>query len=219
MLLGEHRRRSRFEREALEHLDALYGHALRLTKNERDAEDLVQETFLKAFQHFDKYTPDTNCKAWLFKIQTNTFINRYRKTQRERTSLGDDMTPSPLELLAAATPNPLEQSAASQAALFGELFGDEVNRALTRVPFDFRTAVILVDIYDFSYKECAEIMECPIGTIMSRLYRGRRMLQKELLDYALKKGIIHPGSNGETSTDQDLDNIVPFRQGIESKSG
>lgn len=171
-------------------MDALYGLALRLAKNERDAEDLVQDTFLKAYQHFDKYTEGTNCKAWLFKILTNTFINRYRKSQRERTFLAEDFNHSPLETLAAKAPNPLRRSADSQAALFHKLFGDEVSSALEKLPVEFRMAVLLVDLYDFSYKECAEIMDTPIGTVMSRLYRGRRLLQGMLLEYAAEQGII-----------------------------
>jgi RNA polymerase sigma-70 factor (ECF subfamily) len=201
-MFAEKKRRARFNDEAMVHLNAMYGLALRLSKNERDAEDLVQETCLKAFQHFDKYTQGTNCKAWLFKILTNTFINRYRKKQRQRTVLADDMTPSPLARVVAATPNPIERNAADQSELFERLFGDEVSAALEKVPVDFRMAVLLVDLYNFSYKETAEMMRCPIGTVMSRLYRGRRILQGQLADYAEQQGIIKRRENE--------DKVLPF---------
>jgi RNA polymerase sigma-70 factor (ECF subfamily) len=190
-------------------MDALYGLALRLTKNERDAEDLVQDTFLKGYQNFDKYLEGTNCKAWLFKILTNTFINRYRKTQREQTYFAEDLTPSPLERVAAKSAHPLVESAHDQAELFGRLFGDEVSAALMKVPVDFRMAVILVDLYDFSYKECAEIIGCPIGTVMSRLYRGRHMLQAMLAEYAMKEGIISSEWLEEQQA-QRAGTVVPF---------
>ena len=190
-------------------MDALYGLALRLSKHERDAEDLVQDTCLKAYQHFDKYREGTNCKAWLFKILTNTFINRYRKRQREQTYLAEDMSPSPVDRLAAKRENPLRRKAADQNELFQHLFGDEVSRALEKVPVDFRMAVLLVDLYSFSYKECAEIVGCPIGTVMSRLYRGRRLLQKMLLEYAVAEGVIgaeHLDKKGADGSD----NVVLF---------
>ena len=206
MIFQERKRRRRFEQEAMVHLNALYGLALRLAKDERDAEDLVQDTCLKAYQHWDKYTEGTNCKAWLFKILTNTFINRYRKTQRQRLVLADDMTPSPIERLAAAATNPLEQTTESEAELYGRLFGDEVSSALERVPVDFRVTVLLVDVYNFSYKEAADIVGCPIGTVMSRLYRGRRVLQKLLIEYAMRQGIVS-APDSRTSGE---DNVLPF---------
>jgi RNA polymerase sigma-70 factor, ECF subfamily len=227
-LFGERRRRERFQREALVHMDALYGLALRLSKHERDAEDLVQDAYLKAYQHFDKYREGTNCKAWLFKILTNTFINRYRKRQRENTFLAEDAAPSPLERLAAKVPNPVRQSAASQTELFQRLFGDEVSRALEKVPVDFRMCVLLVDLYGFSYKETADIIGCPIGTVMSRLYRGRRLLQTMLVEYAIHEGIIDAekhrdklgdsvGDSGSNSgSDTNVVEFKPRRQGTAS---
>lgn len=204
MLFQERKRRRRFEQEAAVHLNALYGLALRLSKNERDAEDLVQDTCLKAYQHWEKYTEGTNCKAWLFKILTNTFINRYRKKQRQRTVFAEDMTVSPLERLCAAAENPIERGFADHAEVMSELFGDEVCSALEEVPVDFRIVVLLVDVFDWSYKEAAEIVGCPIGTIMSRLYRGRRILQSRLLDYAVREGIVGPRQSDEEN------NVVPF---------
>ncbi|MDX9724031.1 MAG: sigma-70 family RNA polymerase sigma factor [Myxococcota bacterium] len=182
--------RAAFREEALPHLDALFGVALRLTKNERDAEDLVQETFLKAFHHFDKYQKGTNCKAWLFKILTNAFINRYRKRQKERTFLADDEPGAGLDAYAAPEAGELDRSFESPEELFHNAFSDDVRAALEAIPVDFRMVVLLADLQDFSYREIAEIMDCPIGTVMSRLYRGRRLLQRQLVDYAVSQGYL-----------------------------
>lgn len=180
-----------FQREAMPHVDSLFGAAMRFTRSRRDAEDLVQDTLLKAFVHFDKYKPGTNCKAWLFRILTNTFINRYRKTQRERVFLSEDSDAWRLdERVEARQESELEPREESQVEQIGRIFGDEVNEALQRIPLDFRTVVICVDVEDFSYKETAEILDCPIGTVMSRLYRGRRMLRAQLAEYAVEEGYI-----------------------------
>ena len=186
----EKSKQAAFREEALPHLDALYGVALRLIKHERDAEDLVQDTYLKAYRHFDKYQRGTNCKAWLFKILTNTFINSYRKKQKERTYLVEDDARPLYERFAVRPPLPLDRAFESEDELFHTVFGDEVRAALEQVPADFRLVVLLADLQDFSYKEIAEIMDCPIGTVMSRLYRGRRLLQKELVEYALEQGYL-----------------------------
>ncbi len=184
-----------FNAEAMPHTDALFGAAMRLTRSRRDAEDLVQDTLLKAFSHFDKYKPGTNCRAWLFKIQTNTFINRYRKKQRERVFLLDGQG-RPLEERVSARPrSELEPRDETGAENIGRLFGDEIGEALQRVPVDFRMAVLLTDVYDFSYKEAAAILDCPIGTVMSRLYRGRRLLRAQLAEYALDRGVIREVSD------------------------
>ncbi|MBA2663853.1 MAG: sigma-70 family RNA polymerase sigma factor [Bradymonadaceae bacterium] len=184
------RDRQAFQEEAIPHLDALYGTALRLTKSEEDAEDLIQETMLKAFRYFDKYEQGTNCKAWLFKIMTNTFINRYRKQQKRKEFLVDDDFRPLQERAAAPARTPFEDSYTDQDQLFFKMFGDEVKAALEEIPMDFRMVVLLADLQDFAYKEIAEIMDCPIGTVMSRLYRGRRMLQARLADYATAQGYI-----------------------------
>lgn len=181
-----------FEQEAIPHLDALFATALRLTKSEEDASDLVQETMLKAFRYFDKYQEGTNCKAWLFKIMTNTFINRYRKQQKRKEFLVDDDF-RPLQDRAESPPdNPLVGDFVMEEQIYYRLFGDEVKQALEEIPVDFRMVVLLADLQDFAYKEIAEIMECPIGTVMSRLYRGRRMLQARLVDYARSQGVMVP---------------------------
>ncbi len=216
-LFYDRSRQSRFEAEALEHMDALYGLALRMTRNERDAEDLVQDTCLKAYQHFDKYTSGTNCKAWMFKILTNTFINRYRRKQRQKTVFAEDMEVSPIERLPARSENPLDRPVDDQTELFERLFGDEVTKALEEVPVDFRMVVLLVDLYSFAYKDTAEMIGCPIGTVMSRLYRGRRLLQKKLAEYAIREGVIPPvGAKAGTvrrqiaEKSEQNDKVVPF---------
>ena len=173
------------------HADALFGAAMRMTKSRRDAEDLVQDTLLKAFQHFHKYQAGTNCKAWLFKILTNTFINRYRKKQRDRVFLIDDTNSRPLaERIAVVPASELETRPETPDENIARLFGDEVGVALRNVPVDFRMAVLLADVYQFSYKESAEILDVPIGTVMSRLYRGRRLLRAQLAEYALESGAL-----------------------------
>lgn len=184
-----------FEGAMLPHMDALYGAALRLTKNARDAEDLVQDTYVKAYRFFGRFEPGTNAKAWLFKIQTNTFINRYRRRLKER-----EVAERPAEELLADRFVSLEQMQAlrdPESNFFARLMPDEVVEALDQVPTDFRLVVILADIQGFSYKEIAEIVGCPVGTVMSRLFRGRRVLQKLLFDYAVAQGIVRSGPDEE----------------------
>jgi RNA polymerase sigma-70 factor (ECF subfamily) len=151
-----------FEVEALRHLDALYRTALRMTRSEADAEDLVQETYIRAFRFRDQFTLGTNMKAWLFRILTNTFINTYRRA-------------------ASTSPDP-------EAELLNSVVDTEVTDALEELPEKFRTTVLL-DVEGFSYKEIAEMLGIPIGTVMSRLHRGRKFLQKRLYDLARERGI------------------------------
>src|SRR3954471_17497880 len=183
--------RGDFEREALPHTQALYSAAVRLTRNERDAEDLVQDSLLRAYRFFDSFEPGTNCKAWLFRIMTNVFCNRYREREREHEILTEaKSSDANLEQFFAG----VEDGRNVESALLGKLVSEDVERALADVPDDFRIAVILADLEDFSYKEIAEIMECPAGTVMSRLYRGRKILQQLLYKYAVEQGIIDQGS-------------------------
>src|SRR5256885_366724 len=175
------RTRREFEHLSLEHLDALYSAGLRLTKNERDAEDLVQDTFLRAFRFFDKFERGTNMKAWLFKILTNTFINKYRRRVKERTVVEGAAREGQSERF--VTREPTESSADPEQYFFEKLLSDDVIRSIDQLPIDFRLVVILADLQEFSYKEIAEILDCPVGTVMSRLYRGRKLLQKNLLGY------------------------------------
>ena len=182
---------SDFEREALPHLPALYAAALRMTRHEKDAEDLVQDALLRAYRFFDTFEAGTNCKAWLFRILTNVFCNRYREREREHEVMNE---------AEASTAN-VEQfitgagEVDAESALLGHMVSGDVEKALASLPSDFRMAVILADLEDFSYKEIAEIMDCPAGTVMSRLYRGRKMLQQQLYAYAIEQGIIKQGTH------------------------
>ena len=177
----------RFEEEALPHMNALYGTALRLTRNPADAEDLVQETFLKAHRFWDRYTPGTNCKAWLYKILTNTRINQYVKVSKRPAQVNfEDVEP----ILEQQQPRGLQSETAGELAAFVELLDDELKEAMESVPEDFRTVLILSVMEGFAYKEIAEILEIPIGTVMSRLFRARKILQANLLDYARKRGLV-----------------------------
>src|SRR5215470_2524670 len=188
-MLGKARKlRREFEEEALPHVDALFGVALRLTRNPRDAEDLVQDALLRAYRYWHKFEQGTNCRAWLFKILTNTFINRYNRNRRDREHLADEEAATQDILSHEVT----EASRDPEGALASRLLSDDVVRALESLPTDFRLAVLLSDVEEFSYKEIAEIMECPVGTVMSRLFRARRLLQRALHDYAVEQGIIKP---------------------------
>jgi RNA polymerase sigma-70 factor (ECF subfamily) len=204
--------REAFAREAVPHVDALYATAIRLTRNEGDAEDLIQETMLKAYRYFDKYEQGTNCKAWLFKIMTNTFINKYRKAQKRKEFLIDDDSRPLAERAVMPESNPLHQHFGDQDTMFFRLFGDEVKAALEEIPVDFRVVVLLADLQDFAYKDIADIMECPIGTVMSRLYRGRRMLQQKLQDYAIANGYVSASSvELEFDSDPKLTDLSDYR--------
>ena len=190
------------------HLPALYGAALRLGRSEGDAEDLVQETLLRAYRFFDTFEAGTNCKAWLFRILTNVFRNRYREKEREQEILGEaESSEANLGQFVAEGPRD------SETALLGRMVSADVEQALTAIPAEFRLAVVLADLEDFSYKEIAEIMDCPAGTVMSRLYRGRKMLQKLLYSYALEQGIVKPDSklaDPDGDADQDAKLSAPL---------
>ncbi len=170
------------------HLDILYNTALRMTGNVPDAEDLVQETFLRAYRFFDKFKKGTNCRAWLFKILKNNYINRFRKKAREPSTVSFDQ----IEGTQGVEPEPLATPFAESELTpdLDELVEDDVKYALESLPLDFRMAVILSDIAGLSYKEIAEIMGTPIGTVRSRLSRARGVLQRKLYDLAVSKGIV-----------------------------
>ncbi|QDO87930.1 sigma-70 family RNA polymerase sigma factor [Ornithinimicrobium ciconiae] len=182
-------RAARFEREAMPLLDQMYSAALRTTRNPTDAEDLVQETYAKAFAAFHQYRPGTNLKAWMYRILTNTYINSYRKKQRQ--PLESDAGDVEDYQLARAAQHTSSGLRSAEAEALDHLPDSDVTRALASIGEDFRLAVYLADVEGYSYKEIAEIMETPIGTVMSRLHRGRRQLRDLLTDYALDRGFIN----------------------------
>ncbi len=184
-------RTARFERDAMPLLDQLYSAAMRLTHNPQDAEDLVQDTFAKAYASFHQYQDGTNLKAWMYRILTNTFINSYRKKQREPLQSDADGVEDWQLVRAEAHTSRGLRSAETEA--LDHLPDSDVKKALQELPSDFRMAVYLADVEGFAYKEIAEIMDTPIGTVMSRLNRGRSMLRTLLQDYARERGLIPDG--------------------------
>ncbi len=185
-------RTARFERDAMVYLDQLYSAAMRMTRNPHDAEDLVQETYAKAFAAFHQFKPGTNLKAWLYRILTNAYINTYRKKQRQPIQDShDEVTDWQLARAESHTPAGLK-SAESQA--LERLPDSDVKDALQSIPEDFRLAVYLADVEGFAYKEIAEIMGTPVGTVMSRLHRGRTQLRVLLADYARERGLVRDDS-------------------------
>jgi RNA polymerase sigma-70 factor (ECF subfamily) len=184
-------RDQRFESEALQYLDQLYAAAMRMTRNPADAQDVVQETFAKAYASFHQFTPGTNLKAWLYRILTNTYINSYRKKQRE-PQLSDGENVEDWQLARAESHTSSGLKSAETVAL-ENLPDSDVKDALQQLSPDFRLAVFLADVEGFSYKEIAEIMGTPIGTVMSRLNRGRNQLRNLLADYARERGLVRQG--------------------------
>ena len=175
-----------FEREALPHMDILYNFALRTTGNKDDAADLLQETFLKAYRFWNKYEKGTNIRAWLFRIMRNSYINRYRKETREPATVDFDGIQEYYNTIRATTVDDSDL----QEKMYGGALGDEITRALESLPEDFRTAVILCDIEGLTYEEIAEFVDVPVGTVRSRLHRGRKLLQAKLFEYAKKRGYV-----------------------------
>lgn len=202
--------RQEFEKVALPHLDSIYGAALRLTRNPSEAEDLVQDAFVRAYRFWHTFKTGTSIKAWLFTILRNTFINRYHRGNRRRTAQHDleaQLSAIGSEAAVART-NP--QLPGPEAAISQRITRERIYAALESVPEDYRTAVMLADLEGLAYKEIAEVMDCPIGTVMSRIYRGRRLLAKLLKDHAVELGLIEPeddlprsAGQGEKTVDLD----------------
>jgi RNA polymerase sigma-70 factor (ECF subfamily) len=189
--------RALFEEQALQYMDQLYAAAMRMTKNPSDAADLVQETFVKAYTAFGQFQQGTNLKAWLYRIQTNTFINNYRKNQRNPyQGTIDDLEDWQLGGAESVTQHTSTRSAEAEA--IDHLPDSAVKDALQSIPEDFRLAVYFADVEGFSYQEIADIMKTPVGTVMSRLHRGRRLLRGLLAEYASDRGIVAAPANGRT---------------------
>ena len=184
---SQKRQREAFEREALPHLDALHAYALHLCRDSADADDLVQETYIKALSNFASYQTGTNCRAWLFRILTNTFFNM-RPSRKRHNPLDSEMPELELALAESAQDRGIYRPIDMQ--LLDGVVSKHVTDALDALPPEFRTVLLLADLHDFSYKEIADVVECPVGTVMSRLFRARKAMQKRLLNHAVQEGII-----------------------------
>jgi len=174
-------RKKEFEDLALQHMDSFYNAALRMTGDEVNAQDLLQDAYLRAYRFFDKFEKGTNFKAWIFKIIKNIYINKYRKEYK---------SPQMLDVADAESAGLLSISESPEDRIFDKLLDDDIVKALDQLPEDFRITIILSDIEGFSYKEISEILDCPIGTVMSRLHRGRKILRKSLYNYAKNYGFL-----------------------------
>jgi RNA polymerase sigma-70 factor (ECF subfamily) len=184
-------KKARFERDAFEFTNQLYAAALRYTKNPHDAQDLVQDTYAKAFTSFHQFTPGTNLKAWLYRILTTTFINTYRKDQRRPQIAAGELEDWQIHDAASHTS---DQGRSAEDEVLDNLTDGDVKEALAALPEEFRMAVYLADVEGFSYKEIAEIVGVPAGTVMSRLHRGRKLLRESLAEYAKERGFNKSGS-------------------------
>jgi RNA polymerase sigma-70 factor, ECF subfamily len=187
--------KERFQQEALPLLDSLYGAALRMTRNPSDAEDLVQETMLRAYRSFDRFEPGTNLKAWLFRILTNAYINTYRKRQREPQKVSSDDVEE-FDLYRELKNHDPQFAETPESLVLDNLVDSDILEAIEQLPDQFRLAVVLSDIEGFTYAEMADIMDVPMGTVMSRLHRGRKALQKRLWDIARDRGIVKGAPDG-----------------------
>jgi RNA polymerase sigma-70 factor (ECF subfamily) len=197
-------RRVRFERDAMQYVDQLYSAAMRMARNPADAEDLVQEAYTKAFSAFHQYKPGTNLKAWLYRILTNTYINLYRKRQREPLQSNSDTIED--WQLARAESHTSSGLRSAEVEALDHLPDSDVKRALQDIPEEFRLAVYFADVEGFAYKEISDIMNTPIGTVMSRLHRGRKMLRDMLAEYAAERGFKTAGDAQDTASSTQQEN-------------
>jgi len=179
-----------FEDDAMQYAQQLYAAAMRMTRNPADAEDLVQETFLKAYRAYHTYTEGTNLKAWLYRILTNTYINRYRKLSRRPTEVDLGEVEDLYLYRRVSTEGTWEASRSAEEEVLSGFVDSDVKQAIEALPEHFRLPVLLADVEGFSYKEISDIMDVPIGTVMSRLHRGRKALQKALWEFASERGLI-----------------------------
>lgn len=187
-VLPQDPRHKEFEQQTLPHMEVLYNYALRTTGNREDANDLLQETFLKAYRFWDKFEQGTNLRAWLFRIMKNTYINSYRKEVKEPETVDYDEIEGFYNLIRdqSSDDNDLQEK------MFGQLLDDDVSHALESLPEEFRTVVILCDIEGLAYEEIAEFLQVPVGTVRSRLHRGRKLLYTHLYNYAKQRGFVKP---------------------------
>lgn len=184
LTIQEVQKQDDFQEEIIPHLDAMYNFALRLTSDPNDAEDLVQDTIVKAFRFFSSYEKGTNAKAWLFRILKNSYINNYRKKSKQPSQVDYDEVSSFYETIRADRTDTSDL----EDRMFRELIDDDISNALEKLPEDFRTVVLLCDVEGFTYEEIANMLDVPIGTIRSRLHRGRNLLKAQLIDYAEERG-------------------------------
>lgn len=191
-----------FAEQAMPFMDQLYAHAMRMTRNAADAEDLVQETYLKGYRAFDSFNQGTNLRAWLFRILTNSYINNYRKKQRrpDESDLGDVEDLYMYRRLGGAETATLGRSAEDE--LLDTITESEVKDAIEALPEQYRDAVLLADVEGFAYKEIAEILDVPIGTVMSRLHRGRKRLQDQLMEFGRRRGLV-PDDGDDPETERE----------------
>lgn len=181
-----------FESVAMPFVDSLYNTAYRMARNSEDAEDLVQETYLKAYKYYDKFQEGTNFKAWLFKILKNTFINSYRKRQQVPPSSDFAEIEDSFESL--LSDEVTRKSKSPEEEFLADVLDEDIQQALQELPDDFRMVVLLADLEGFTYKEIAEVLDVPVGTVMSRLYRGRRLLEAAMLKYGREHGYLRDGT-------------------------
>ncbi len=184
---SQKRQRDAFEREAMPHMEALHAYALHLSRDASDADDLVQETYIKALNNFASYQPGTNCRAWLFRILTNTFFNM-RRSRKRHNPIDSEMPELELAMAESAQDRGIYRPIDMQ--LLDGVVSKHVTEALDALPPEFRTVLLLADLHDFSYKEIADVVDCPVGTVMSRLFRARKAMQKRLLTHAIQEGIV-----------------------------